>query len=234
MHCRRRFDETAAIEGDYFARRGLEEELSVGCEANESARGHGALSALNRHVASEPKEVSLRERSPGGGEPDGVGFAQMTQNTPPKFIGIHCGSPAGHQAPGRERSALSERRHFGRPVDIEADPCGEEPVSFFEQNAAHFGRPIGRKTDDVIRPLHEHREAETAKRFSGQSRRRCGGCPSGINPFKRQSDAGMKIPAGALPCAAVLSASCCLQVCKDRAIDRQAVCSIERAGEREN
>ena len=158
----------------------------------------------------------------------------MTENAPPKFIGIHCGSPARHQAPGRERSAISERRHFGRPVDIEADPCGEEPVGFFEQNAVHFGRPIGRKTDDVVRPLHEHREADTAKRFSGQSRRRRGGCPSGINPFKRQSDAGMKIPAGALPCAAVLSASCCLQVCKDRAIDRQAVCSIERSCEREN
>ena len=80
---------------------------------NESARGQGALSALNRHVASEPKEVSLRERSPGGDEPGGVGFAQMTENAPPKFIGLHCGSPAGHQTPGRERSALSERRHFG-------------------------------------------------------------------------------------------------------------------------
>lgn len=113
MRRRRRFDETAAIECDYFARRGLEEELSVGSETNESARGQGALSALNRHVASELKEVSLRERSPGGDEPGGVGFAQMTENAPPKFIGIHCGSPAGHQTPGRERSALSERRHFG-------------------------------------------------------------------------------------------------------------------------
>ena len=36
-----------------------------GSETNESALGHSALSALNRHVASEPKEVSLRERSPG-------------------------------------------------------------------------------------------------------------------------------------------------------------------------
>ena len=80
MRRRRRFDETAAVEGDYFARRCLEEKLSFGRETNESALGHGALSALNRHVASEPKEVSLRERSPGGGEPDGVGFAQMTEN----------------------------------------------------------------------------------------------------------------------------------------------------------
>ena len=82
--------------------------------------------------------------------------------------------------------------------------------------------------------FNEHREADTAKRFSGQSRQSPRRMPECINPFKRQSDAGMKIPAALLPCAAVLSASCCLQVCKDRAIDRQAVCSIERSCEREN
>lgn len=102
MRRRRRFDETAAIEGEHFARRGLEKELSVGRETNKSALGHSALSALNRHVVSEPKEVSLRERSPGGGEPNGVGFAQMTENAPPKFIGLPRGAPgarAGAQRP---------------------------------------------------------------------------------------------------------------------------------------